>query len=283
MAKKESIRKQFIDPWKTISKNWNLFCSPGRPSPRNILDYEKLFQSTIKKIKTPKILILGATPELRDLLNKFKKAEVCICDINIEMILAMTELMKKKKAVEKEIWVKASWKDMPLKKNYYDVILGDYITSAFPLKDHAELFNKLRSVLNKKGCFVSRVFFYNPEAVEDFNQVADKYLNRKATPRTITNFWMEAYFRGPYRKGGILSGKRFKEKMNIYVKKNPKIKPLFNKLDQILSPYNKDYNFCSLKETEKSLKKYFVIKEKLPEINTTISKNTFIYKLSPKK
>ena len=283
MTKKESTSKKFIDPWKTMANNWNLFCSPGRPSPRNILDYEKLFQSTIKKRKNPKILILGATPELRDLLNKFKKAEVCICDINIEMILAMTELMKKKKAVEREIWMKANWKDMPLKKDYYDVILGDYITSAFPLKDHAELFNKLRSVLNKNGCFVSRIFFYNPDAVEDFNQVADKYLNKKVTPRTITDFWMEAYFRGPYRKGGVLSGKRFKEKMNIYVKKNPKIKPLFNKLDQILLPYNKDYNFCSLKQTEKSLKRYFVIKEKLPEINTTLSKNTFIYKLSPKK
>jgi len=253
------------------------------PFKKNILDYKKLFQSTIRKTKNPKILILGSTPELRDLLSKIKNVEVTICDINIEMILAMTELVKNKKAVEKETWIRASWKDMPLKKGYYDVILGDYITTAFPLKDHSELFNKLRSILNKKGCFVSRIFFYNPDTVENFNEVADEYLNKKVNSRTITDFWMRAYFRGPYKKGGIISGKRFKEKMNIYVKKNPKIKPLFNKIDQILSPYNKDYNFCSLRETEKSLKKYFVIKEKLPEINTVFSKNTFIYKLSPKK
>ncbi|MBU4369683.1 hypothetical protein KKG58_02870 [Patescibacteria group bacterium] len=280
---KKSTSKQFIDPWKTIANNWKLFCAPGRPSPRNILDYEKLLYSAIKGVKQPKILILGSTPEFRDFLTKFKKAEITVCDVNIEMILAMTELMKNKKAATKEIWVKSNWKDMPLKKNYYHVVLGDYIIGNFPLKEYPQLFNKIRCVLDKKGCFVSRIFFYNPDAVENFNKAANKYLNRKVTRKTITDFWMEAYFRGPYKKSGILSGKKFKEKMDKYVKKNPKIKPLFNKIDQILSPYNKDYNFYNLKETEKSLKKYFVIKEKLPEINTTLSKNTFIYKLLSKK
>ena len=94
---KKSIQKQFVKPWKKISENWELLSPPARPSKKNILDYEELLLPAIQGVRNPKILVLGATPEIRDFLSKLKNVEVTICDINIEMILAMTKLLKNKK------------------------------------------------------------------------------------------------------------------------------------------------------------------------------------------
>lgn len=280
---KKSIQKQFVKPWKKISENWELLSPPARPSKKNILDYEELLLPAIQGVRNPKILVLGATPEIRDFLSKLKNVEVTICDINIEMILAMTKLLKNKKTPVQEIWLKSNWQNMPLKKNYYHGILGDYVLGNFPLKKYSQLFIKLNSLLVKRGYFITRIFFYDSSTVEDFNKVADKYKNQKVTHQTITDFWMEGYFLGPFEKNGIISTKKFKARMDKYVKNNPKIKPLFNKLDQFLSPYEKDYNFYNLKETEKMFRKYFIIKNKLPEIGTTLSQNTYLYQLSPKR
>ena len=103
--------------WLNLAKKWQLVKPPIRPSKEDLKIYEKLLKKN--KIRN-NILILGATPELRELALKYGK-QIVVCDINLNMILAMTELMRHKN--KKEIWIKADWVSVPLKHNHFDAIL----------------------------------------------------------------------------------------------------------------------------------------------------------------
>lgn len=82
-------KKKFAEPWKEFASRWQKYYTPpGRPSRAAIKVYKDYTRKAIKGIKNPKVLVLGSTPELRDLPHELK-AEVTLIDINLEMILAI--------------------------------------------------------------------------------------------------------------------------------------------------------------------------------------------------
>jgi len=78
---------------------------PSRPFLGDICIYDKFIRQEIKKEKLFKVLILGATSELRDLLSKYCLSDynlkVFLLDINPEMIKAMDSLVGIKNKQEK--------------------------------------------------------------------------------------------------------------------------------------------------------------------------------------
>jgi len=83
--------------WKSLSEVWGDLKPPMRPSPGEVLVYERFLKQAIKKIgKKPKVLLFGATPELRDLFAKYD-LEVTMVDLNPEMVKAMNKLVSQKK------------------------------------------------------------------------------------------------------------------------------------------------------------------------------------------
>ena len=107
--------------WWELAKKWRDIRHPVRPSKGDLKIYEGFLNKEKRRRKNLKILVLGATPEMRDLAAKYG-SEVVVCDLSINMIIAMTELMRKEN--KNEIWIKASWITVPLKHNYFDVILS---------------------------------------------------------------------------------------------------------------------------------------------------------------
>lgn len=127
--------------------------SPGAPSIGECKTIEKFIVSRRKK--SPKILILGSTPRFRDLAHSLK-AEVTCVDISIDMLQAMINLMKYKKAAEKEIWIRSDWLKMPIQKNYWDFVLGDLVTCNLPYKIWDNFFKKIKEILKPDSFFISR-------------------------------------------------------------------------------------------------------------------------------
>ena len=143
--------------WKQIADMWNnYFAPPSRISNEEIKNYRNWLEKANENKESKKALVLGATPEIRDILKECNY-EVTIIDINTEMILAMTSLLKTKNP--DEIFVKANWLDNPLADNYFDVVVGDAILPNIPLKDRTRLLLKINRLLKSDGIFITRAFY----------------------------------------------------------------------------------------------------------------------------
>lgn len=282
----ETTKKDYAAPWSLIANGWKLFTPPWRPSKANIAIYEKVLKKTIKRIKSPKVLILGATPEIRDMLAKYKNIEVVVSDYNMEMVLAMNELVTKKN-FQNERWIKTSWVDMPLEKRYFDIIFGDYVISQLPENLTDKFIGHIKSLLKKNGRFVTRAVYYNPEIAIDFFDLMERFKNITPNNQTISDLAAYVCFE---KKSCIKRGNLFAFQLPILKKLRDAYEKKYGKdawivgLDRVFLPYTKEWFFYDLKSTEKNIRKYFNIENKVEESKISSLKDvTFTYTLSPKK
>ena len=279
-------QKDYAAPWSLIADGWKMFTPPWRPAKENINYYEKILKRTIKDAKNPKVLILGATPEIRDILAKYRNIEVVISDYNMEMILAMNELVVRKN-FKNEKWFKTSWVDMPLEKEYFDIIFGDYVISQLPKNLTSKFLSQIRSLLKSNGRFITRTIFYNPEFAQSFDDLMEKFKRLKLNNQSVSDLAAYMCFE---KKSCIKRNEIFafqlpllKKLRDAYVKKNGK-NPWIAGLDRVFSPYTKEWFYYDLKDTEKNITKFFNIEEKENEPETSSLRDvTFTYTLSSKK
>ncbi len=279
-------KEKFTEPWFEFAKTWKKTYPPARPSQKNIADYEKFLREVVKSNKKGvKILLLGATPELRDLFAECENIQVTLVDVNMDMILAMTELMKKK--TENEIWIKSDWLTVPLSNNYYDLVFGDYVTGNLPRKKLASLFGKIRTVLKPGGYFITRFFSYlDPEKVFDFDSFILKMSKKKITDRLINDLWCVGVFCfGGEDKNGdkIVSTDRLFQGMEKLALKDKRVAKLYEAALKII-PRHKYWSYGhSWTDDKRLIEKYFVIEKSAPDNYLPIYKYfSRIYKLKAK-
>jgi len=276
--------KDYAAPWSSIASSWQLLTPPWRPGKENIAYYEKILKKQIKGIKNPKVLILGATPEIRDMLAKHKNIEVVLADYNMEMVLAMNELVIKKN-FQNERWLKTSWIDMPLEKGYFDMIFGDYVLSQLPENLTNKFIGHIKSLLNKNGRFITRVIYYNPEIAMSFFDIMKKFEKVELSNQSISDVASYACFekKSCTKKGGLFVFKlaTLKKHMNAYEKKYGKSGWMAG-LDNIFAPYTKEWFCYDLKNTEKNINKFFKIEDRVDEPKgSSFEDVTFTYTLKP--
>jgi len=152
---KENIKTTSL-PWQQIASMWkDYFTVPSRISPQEVEKYREWLKEINKDKKTLKGLVLGATPELRDALSDFGYLLYSI-DINLDMFLAMDELLKNKNP--NEVLIKANWLDNPLADNYFDVIVGDAVLPNIPWDERLHLLSEVKRLLKPNGIFLTRAF-----------------------------------------------------------------------------------------------------------------------------
>lgn len=147
------MSKQYNPIWTWDEKTWYRFwkkCEPPwRPSKGEIRFYEKIVKKILKKSENPKVLVLGSTPEIRDLLAKYRQIEVTIIDLNMPVYRAWTRLMKHKNPREKLI--RADWLKMPLPADYFDLVFGHGVFSNIEIKKHDLSYRNIKRVVKKDG------------------------------------------------------------------------------------------------------------------------------------
>jgi len=148
---------QFANPWKNFSEKWDKYYTPpGRAS----LDDQKKYYTYVKKVckfnndKNIKALVLGATPEIRNILHKFKNIEVTVLDINSKMIKEMNKFVKNFK--EDKIII-GDWINNNIPNEYYDVILGDLSWGNVPKNKWNIFFDSLLRVSKKDSFLIQRI------------------------------------------------------------------------------------------------------------------------------
>jgi ubiquinone/menaquinone biosynthesis C-methylase UbiE len=265
MANKDT----FKEPWKEFAVRWQkYYTAPGRPSKEAIRVYKNFCNLAAQKSKKQKrALVLGSTPELRDLLYELK-FEVTMIDINLEMILAMSQLIKKNNP--NEIIVRNNWLLTNLPSNYYDIILGDLVISNIPADKQNDFLKELKRILKPNGHWITKIEIV-PDGwlCENNDKILDKFSElSKAKNRAmelfcffLNNFWD--------KKTRIINIKKIKNWMDKYRQKNgkyvhpdKKITAYLNEIWEMWKPMEKCWICRGYVDTIRQLQPYFKIVNK---------------------
>ena len=157
--------------WQINAERWFSVGSPWRPSVGDMAVYRKLAGNKI----TGKVLILGSTPELRDLVAKEGNSPT-LMDMSETMLKKMLSLAKLAKA-KNEQWITSGWEKASLPKNHFDLIFGDMVWWVLSVPNQKILAEKIARIMKPDGLFISRFRVRNPKSAdENFFMVVEKYL-----------------------------------------------------------------------------------------------------------
>jgi len=181
---KKKFEQQMKQSWSDIAEKWKQYGYPAKPSSKEV----NFFRSKIKdlfghrKEKDIRALVLGATPEFRDLLSECE-INTTLIDNNLNSVKAMTSLMKKK--VFKEEVVIGNWLKMPFPENSFDFVLSDSAQDNVKFKDFNKFFDNIFRILKPNGYyFFSALSAENCQQI-NFRQYVKKYQDN---PKYFKNF-----------------------------------------------------------------------------------------------
>lgn len=266
-------KETYSVPWKKFAERWQKYYRPpGRPSREAIKNYRIYLKQAIKGLKrNPKVLIFGSTPELRDLCYE-EKCDTTFADINLEMILAMSELTKHKN--EEEIILRGNWLDLPLAENYYDVAMGDIVLSNVPWEKRRCFLQQIQKILKVKGYFITKTSIVPKNIIlGDYEDILNKFINvpmnfYKDRASASFEFFVYLYNLTFNRKEHIFDLSLIKSGLSKYFKKdkfihpNKKLNLFLNDTWLMWGPLEKTWSGCFEHEIREELNRYFKILNK---------------------
>jgi hypothetical protein len=164
-------REEALAIWQAAATRWSRV--NGRPSPGDVAVYRKL---AARKLDG-RILILGVTPEIRDLVAEADARPVLI-DMSAAMHEATSGLLRRADPA-RETWVEGDWSEIRLLAGTFDLVLGDMIWWALSVAGQHELRDAIHTALKTDGLFVGRFRFTDVARAEmDPVPVVTGYLER---------------------------------------------------------------------------------------------------------
>lgn len=163
------MKKTFISQekfWATQALEWNKRSDPSRPGRDAIGCYNLLVRQVLGRDQNKKAVVLGATPEIRDMLYKYyglNKIQVICVDWLENIYYAMSKLVNYK--IPNEKFVHKNWLEMNFPNNSIDIFIGDLILGNITSLEAKE---KLLSILQKKvkkdGAVILRHVYANKKS-----------------------------------------------------------------------------------------------------------------------
>ncbi|MBI2635314.1 MAG: class I SAM-dependent methyltransferase [Parcubacteria group bacterium] len=139
--------------WSGYAKGWGDRWSPWRPSSGDIGVYQALAEEKL----SGRVLLFGATPELRDLIAQ-NGGDIVLIDICPEMVGAATKFLNHSNP-KNETWIIADWCEMPFSSDYFDLMIGDFMWWLLSVPRQKTLRDQIARILKPGGNFVSRIHF----------------------------------------------------------------------------------------------------------------------------
>lgn len=151
--------KCYLDPWKGYAERYEkLYWAPGKPTADDMRILNMFMRDVINKnrLGKVKILILGATPAVRDEIAKFD-CEITIIDATKEMIGEMTRLTTHKK---KETFVEGDWLKMQFPDEEFDFVVGDLVLGNIHGEGKDLFLREVNRVIKPGGYWITRVYYF---------------------------------------------------------------------------------------------------------------------------
>lgn len=263
------MKKHYADPWVAYSKRYDkLYWPPGKPTKQERKIYRKFIRECFRKgrLKRAKILLLGATPSLRDELAKFN-AEVTLIDLSKNIIRAMNRLINHKK---KEIIVEGNWIRTPLPAGYFDIVIGDIVLANIDAKNRDRFLKEVKRVLKPRGYWIHRLF-YMPSGwgYDTTEKILKKFSKMRHNYDRNTELF-ECFLTNTYNpKTHEVYTSKIKEALKKYWKNgryvypdNNKVEELMNRAHEMWKPFKKMWHTGTKKDVFLWISKYFdIVKE----------------------
>jgi len=141
---------------KQIAKVLESLSFPARPTKKQLLLYKEVVYKTRSLHKKPHVLILGATPELRDLCIA-QKCKVTAISPGNTALAVMTYLMKYKDHPNNKA-IEGNWTNMPLPDNSCELALTDIALTGNPCQKYEPILKEVHRILKPGGFFFLRTF-----------------------------------------------------------------------------------------------------------------------------
>lgn len=242
--------------WQTFNRKRKLV--PGAPIPADLKIFRKFLKSQIKNIKNPRVFVLGPTPEFRNMALSLG-CEVVSCDFSMPSILHAEKFIKFKDK-SKDIVIHGNWFDVPLQKNYFDVVFGDAAINNTSADRYNDLFSRIKSWLKKDGVILIREIIYpNVGEPENVEKIIKFYRQGKFNLRDLylrMRFWLLKVKTYDLKKKMIFGDKVFAEIKKLYENGILK-KSEFEDLYQFKNPVS--HSILRESEWKRIFSKYFTI------------------------
>lgn len=193
---------QHAEFWREFAHVWSLKRPPYKPS-QNEIDFWHTHLDSLAQV-TPAFsaLVLGCTPEFRELLAEYPSAKVTLADINEEMKKACDSLTRKKPA--DETFVKCDWRDMPFPDSTFDVVLGDCPHHNIKKNTYETFFSEVKRVLKPSGLFMLATWYFKDQPELTLTEYLNWY---KRDPNYFSDFQNRTYPQCQLGKGSYYSKK----------------------------------------------------------------------------
>ena len=151
-AKTTDMQKEI---WVKRYRHWEDETRPARPTSDEVGIYERLFldHKTAKK----NILLLGVTPELRDMFSRHNISPI-IVDFSSESFMLTSRFLKNALPAN-ETWITNNWLHLPYPEHYFDFIFGDIVLNQFPPTLEVQFLKEVHRTLGQSGHFITRTTY----------------------------------------------------------------------------------------------------------------------------
>lgn len=119
-----------------MGPQWEKYTPPVRPSEQDMLTIRERLERVLAETgateeRKAQVLVLGSTPETRNMLAGLPNVRVTLMDYMLQMTVAMTEMVTADPF--DEVWIKGDWLNAPLPEHYFDAVISDLVLSNLPL------------------------------------------------------------------------------------------------------------------------------------------------------
>ncbi|GHU48885.1 hypothetical protein FACS1894127_0550 [Clostridia bacterium] len=130
-----------------LAQTWDKYLPPIRPYGEEIEVFRTWIQDYVDcENRAPDILILGSTPELRDLVSEFKIIPTVV-DFSSDNYFAMGTL---RSTQTKEVFIESDWMELE-EKSQFDLILSEAALNVVDAASSKTLYSKCNNFLRTGG------------------------------------------------------------------------------------------------------------------------------------
>ena len=147
---KETAR-ELAAGWEATARRWGERKPPWRPSAGDVDVYRRLAGERLGG----RVLLLGVTPELRDLVAS-AGGSLVLTDASAAMYEVTTRMLRLADPSQ-ETWVRREWGPFPF--GDFDLVLGDLIWWVVSVAKQYEVRDAIHAALKPSGLFVGRMRF----------------------------------------------------------------------------------------------------------------------------
>lgn len=149
------------DQLESIVERWKAMPVGIRPPQSDISVYKQAILATNPQPDAA-VLLLGSTPELRDLILQLK-LKLTSCDVDMIFWQAMSKLLSFE---GEEEFIHTNWLELDSDRQY-NFIIGDCPLNMLTWEEIQELVSKFHKMLNKNGRIILRLQSINEELTMD--------------------------------------------------------------------------------------------------------------------